>query len=252
MRLLLLPVVVAALAPFASAQSSDSAFQADLGAMKAQVSELKKALPNSCADAKDQLERRFQLEIHGNKTQSVSFVYAGCREEGRNDYLPPYTERSYKSDKGDYVLVIVTNEGEAQSEVLLWSEGAKEWIGRFGSIANAKLASGEWVDSLKVLKTPAELRGVELTMLERFPQLKTCEESFNKNHANDGYLRNPELLLVTEDAAYYVYEDCDICSAIDSCDLKTGRLTTVKTAHMLSCSDVQEYKKGKQIAYSCK
>ncbi|MDE2142613.1 MAG: hypothetical protein KGJ84_09405, partial [Elusimicrobia bacterium] len=81
---------------------------------------------NSCADARE-LETSFELTVafaNGMPARELHFKYAGCRETGRNDYQPPYTERDYKGEDG-YALTIITDDGAAKSEVLL-SHG-RDW-----------------------------------------------------------------------------------------------------------------------------
>jgi len=123
-----------------------------------------KSIP-SCPDAQA-LETPFTLTLSfasGRRPLTLDFEYEGCEEFGRNDLLPPYTERSYKGADG-YGLTIVTNRDEARSEVLV-SKG-RDWVGRFGTVANADLLSGDPLeagdvdvaDSAGVQKGKAALR----------------------------------------------------------------------------------------------
>lgn len=78
------------------------------------------------------------------------------------------------------------------------------------------------------------------------PAVKGCDEAAAK-YAGNGVT----LMLLTETAAYYSHQDCDICDQLDACDLKTQKMGTLKTAHSISCEDLEPYRKGK-IAYdSC-
>ncbi len=209
---------------------------------------------NSCADAKS-LEIPFELTITlGNgRTIEQRFSYQGCEEEGRNDYLPPYTTRSYKGTDG-YALTIVTDEGKDASSVLL-SLG-KDWVGRFGDIENAKLVSGDELAAggvdLKNAKGKAVLRGASAPL---YPQLKQCEVSITKelgvalrdlsNRPYRGYeAGRPALVLLTDKTAYYYHQDCDICAEVTQCELATGAVKSTIAAHQVDCSDMAPYSKN--------
>jgi len=233
----------------------------------------------SCSDAKE-LEIAYAMTISftgERKPQPMTFFYAGCREEPRNDYLPPYTERSYKGSDG-YGLTIVTDESAESSEVLL-SQG-QDWAGDFGKIANAKLVSGETIAAGEVslkeaagaVKAQAKLRGMPLLSS---PQLQACEAALAtppssgmhtvtrdaQGHPNMGYAPAyggghsstlvMSLVLLTDEAAYYYSEDCDICADVDKCDLKTHAVKNVVHAHTADCSDMKPYTKGNIVYDAC-
>ncbi|MEK7657184.1 MAG: hypothetical protein AAB412_05470, partial [Elusimicrobiota bacterium] len=61
----------------------------------------------------------------------------------------------------------------------------------------------------------------------------------------------PNLMLQTETMAYYTHQDCDICDELDSCEIKTGKLATIKTAHMIGCEDLAPYRQGKILYDAC-
>jgi hypothetical protein len=246
------------LAVSASAQDLDTAVAQAKTAVAASRVQAAKAAdaarpPSSCADAKE-LETSFEMTIAfaGGRKVEQKFAYAGCREEGRNDYLPPYTERSYKGQDG-YALTIVTEDGRAESEVLL-SKGA-DWVGRFGGIANAKLVSGDVLSTgaveLKDTKGAADLRNAAVPL---YPQLKACEAAMTKElgaalrdsagKPYTGYSRNPALVLLTTMDAYYYHEDCDICAEVTKCSLQSAAVSSVITAHSVSCSDMAPYAKN--------
>lgn len=56
------------------------------------------------------------------------------------------------------------------------------------------------------------------------------------------------LVLLTDSAAYYYYESCDICANVDRVDLKTYAVTSARSAHSIGCQDLVGFKTGK-IAY---
>jgi hypothetical protein len=212
------------------------------------------AAPASCPDAKE-LEVAFQLAKGSG--EPMRFSYDGCREEGRNDYLPPYTERYYKGPDG-YGLVIVTDEGETSSDVLL-SLG-QDWAGRYGKLDNARLVSGE-----KIVVGEGKDQAV-LSAVPDFSRLQGCEAALTQSSAygstvvrdaagkpylgftaaqyDESSTVVESLVLLTDDAAYYYSESCDICADIDRCDLKTHRVTSVVHAHSAGCVDLAAYAKG--------
>jgi hypothetical protein len=215
----------------------------------------------SCADAKE-LETRFEMTVSfagGRQPLELSFEYAGCEEEGRNDYLPPYTTRSYKGQDG-YELVFVTNEGASETDVLL-SKGGRDWVGRFSMFANADLVSGRPLavggvtlkDSASEVKGKAVLRDSAKPL---YPELKACEAADwskasgtgapqrSNGKPETGYGRGgPSLVLLTKTAAYYYHEDCDICAEVTKCELATGKLSSQIAAHSISCEDMKPYSK---------
>lgn len=83
-------------------------------------------------------------------------------------------------------------------------------------------------------------------LVTRFPQLRECEKT--AAGATTGY-RPWELWLLTDVAAYYYHEDCDICAALDSCDMRTGVMTEYKTAHSISCSEGAPLRAGRTVLY---
>jgi hypothetical protein len=220
--------------------------------------------PPSCSDARE-LETPFEATLSyadGRKPLVLRFEYAGCREEGRNDYLPPYTERDYRGPDG-YGLTVVTNDGEPSSEVLL-SQG-RDWAGDFGKLENAKLVSGDPLSagdaSLKegaaAAKVKVSLRGAAKPL---YAQALACEAALQKQvgsplrdaqgRPNTGFASyGASLVLLTATDAYYYHEDCDICAALDRCALKTAEVTNVITANSVSCGDVEASAKGQQVVY---
>lgn len=56
------------------------------------------------------------------------------------------------------------------------------------------------------------------------------------------------LVLLTDSAAYYYYESCDICADLDRVDLKTYEVTSALAAHSIRCEDLVRFKTG-TIAY---
>lgn len=97
---------------------------------------------------------------------------------------------------------------------------------------------------------------------EKYPQLKGCEAALKKElgwtlRGSDGdvatgYMRGgPSLVLLTENAAYYYHEDCDICAEVTACDLKTHQISSAAYGHMVSCSDMKRYETGKIEYNAC-
>ena len=216
------------------------------------VSKAAEAKASSCADAQE-LETTLEATLiypDSRRPRDLTFTYRACREEGRNDYLPPYTERGYDGPEG-YGLTIVTNDRESASEVLM-SKG-KEWVGSFGKVSNAAILSGRSLEvgavtlkeAGKEVKVPTQLRSLPR---EKFPQAKACQDALKKTLANNVEVT---LYLLTDTEAFYYYEDCDICAELDRCDLATTQIREVKVAHQLSCNDLDAYRKGK-IVYDCK
>jgi len=219
----------------------------------------------SCSDAKE-LETPFDATLtyaDGREPRVLRLEYAGCREEGRNDYLPPYTERDYRGPDG-YGLTIVTDEAQTSSEVLL-SQG-RDWAGDFGGLENAKLVSGDPVaagdaslkDGAATAKVQVSLRNAAKPL---YPQALACEAAMQKQIIAGG-LRDAQgrpnlgftnygasLVLLTATEAYYYHEDCDICAALDRCTLKSAEVKNVVTAHSVSCDDVEPHAKGQQVVY---
>ena len=241
--LLAVSVALSCAAQAAYAVELETAFAEQADSVRAASSKIGK----DCSEAKE-LETRFELKVTfpgGAQPLDISFTYSGCREEGRNDYLPPYTDRGYEGRDG-YALTIVTEEGESKSEVLLSHD--KEWF-RFGKIANASLVSGDLLTVGKLLTGTATLRGVPRELSEKFPQLKACDAEASKLFTYYGAGR---LMLLTDAGAYYYHEDCDICAAIDVCDLKTHAMKNIVSAHSAGCSDLAPYRKGTIFFDSCK
>jgi hypothetical protein len=201
---------------------------ADAGAT--QTPKAAPAAPKSCADAKE-LETTFQLTVAG-KSVPIELTYADCDEEPRNDYLPPYTQREYKGTDG-YGLAIVTDEGSADSDVLV-SKG-KDWVGRFGKIDNKAILSGK-----DMTADSYTLRSAKPAV----PVVPACEAALPKPVYGDN-----QLWLLTKTKAYYYREDCDICAELDSCDLQTHVIKEEIRAHAVDCSDLTSYKKGADVLY---
>lgn len=216
----------------------------------------------SCPDAKE-LETSFELRVISAKGRALDlhFDYKGCRTEGRNDYLPPYTERDYEARDG-YGLTIVTDDGRSESEVLL-AKGA-EWIGRFGKQENAKLVSGEELPAGEVVVDQGGVQVKSSAMLRAtdgvFAQTRVCDEGIKKlagysprnslDKVSTGFTPGPSLVLLTGSDAFYYHEDCDICAELDACDLKTGATRVVITAHSVSCSDLDGYRMERGEVFS--
>jgi hypothetical protein len=103
-----------------------------------------------------------------------------------------------------------------------------------------------------------------------FPQRPVCEAALAKSmkwatpvfQSNDGtpfrgfgavgygeaQALGVSLVLLTDSAAYYYYESCDICADVDRVDLKTYQVTSALAAHSIRCEDMIRFKNGK-IAY---
>ena len=265
------PKTILIAAAFAALAAGSSAAQtADLSAALDEARAAVAASPAkpipSCSDAKE-LETPFELTIafaDGRKPLELSFEYAGCEEEGRNDYLPPYTTRSYKGADG-YGLTIVTNEGEAQSDVLA-SKG-KDWIGQFGTISNETLLSGNPIAAgeVAVKDAAAERKGKAVlrdAAKPLYPRLKKCEAADWSKAAVGAPAREggkpasgwegrmgPSLVLLTKTAAFYYHEDCDICAEITKCELSSGALSSVVVAHSADCSDLKKYRSEPGIVF---
>ena len=249
-------------AAFAACSAGASSAQTAAGpetALSAAIEEARAAVAaspakpiSSCPDAVE-LETPFELTVafaDGRKPLELRFEYAGCEQEGRNDYLPPYTERSYKGADG-YGLTIVTNDGEPRSDVLV-SKG-RDWVGQFGTIENEALLSGNPLAAGEVSKRKAVLRDSAKPL---YPQLKTCEAADWTREAagaprrgvsakpETGYgVPGPSLVLLTKTAAYYYHEDCEICAEVTKCELATGRLSSTIHAHSVNCGDMRPYAK---------
>ena len=245
MRTLSLSLAVTLISGIAGAQVQTYDYDAAIKAAKAAVAESARSSRPSCPEAKE-LERAFHLRFslpNEIMPTDMDFTFAGCSEEGRNDYLPPYTERHYKG-KADFGMTIVTNQGEAQSEVLV-SQG-HEWIARFGVIDNSVLASGKSVSTKGF-----ELHAVIVDPRVKHPEVNACDKAVEKSVL--AQFKGPELMMLTDKAAYYESEDCDICASLDRCDLKTHQVTNVKDAHMIECSDLDGARKSEKVRFdSCK
>lgn len=94
---------------------------------------------------------------------------------------------------------------------------------------------------------PVVNRTVDL--VTRFPQLRACEAAAAKAPT---YYGGWSLWLLTDAAAYYYHEDCDICAAVDRCELLTGAMTEWKSAHSVSCGEAAPLKQGRQVLYDCR
>ncbi len=236
-------------------------------AAQAPVAAAAKSAPSSCEDAKE-LETPLEFALKyadGRKPLDLRFEYAGCDWAPRNDYLPPYTERSYKAADG-YGLTILTNDGEKASDVLFSKDG--KWVGNFGAYDNAAIVSGDPVvvnaadheDDKKILGA-STLRNAAKPL---YPQLKGCETAdWSKASATGaparengrpvtGYSNNrgaPSLVLLTKTAAFYYHEDCDICAEVTRCDLTSHALTSAVAAHSVDCADMKKYRSEPGVLY---
>ena len=270
-RRLSLPTILLAAAVSAAAQSdaslsgAETLARAALAEGRASAAAAAAKAPKSCPDARE-LETPFEATLVSadGSSRTIPFAYAGCREEGRNDYLPPYTERDYEGPDG-YGLTVLTDEGADSSEVLLSRGG--DWAGNFGKIANADLLSGNPVpagdaaveDGDAARKVAVSLRDAAKPI---YPQTAACDAAIGKEVGSSprdaqGRLSlgfspfgsGPSLALLTASDAYYYHEDCDICAALDRCDLKTGAVSNAITAHSVDCSDMAPLKKGSAPVY---
>lgn len=243
-------VLLAAAAPLA-AQSADrdaafrdavsvpfSAVATPAAADTAKVVTAAPAKPESCGEPGAALEAQSFLLTVPNAAAPINLAYAGCAWEGRNDYLSGYTERYYKGS-GGYGLTLVTNHGdgaypapnEDESSDVLVSKG-KDWVGRLGSRDNQSLITGK----------AASADGYTLKAPQ--PSVPACEA-----HLPKVIYGGSELWLLTKTKAYYYHEDCDICAELDSCDVNTGVFKEEIVAHSVSCSDLNQYKKGGDVVY---
>jgi hypothetical protein len=75
--------------------------------------------------------------------------------------------------------------------------------------------------------------------------LRDFKGELAKGFSRGGY---SVVLLTTTDLFVY-HEDCDICAAVERCELKTGKVSTFKTAHSVDCSDLAPFLK-KGVVYS--
>ncbi|MDE2292742.1 MAG: hypothetical protein KGL53_11730, partial [Elusimicrobia bacterium] len=185
------------------------------------------------------------FELRGDvdgKAVTLEFAYAGCREEGRNDYLPPYTERSYRA-AGGYGLTVITDEGEPRSEVLL-SKGSA-WVGRYGLLLNDALTSGRVLSLSGTL-----LRGVTADGRRLLAAAEACSEQVSKRLVPADVPAAVSLLMLTDREAYLYHEDCDICAEADRCDLRTGAVSEAVTAHSVDCFDLKP--SGTVVYDSCR
>lgn len=250
---------------------------AALFALSAAPASAQTGKPNSCKLAQE-LEIDFELQLPDGHIAALA--YAGCSEADRNDYQPPYTERDYYSENG-YHVMIVTQEGWSgpggssydgtTSEVLIGRN--RRWIGRSaGELANAKIASGEAIAmTIQQDDGPATVR---LRAVKAMDELRGCEAAFQK--ANPGYGKPvfrggddrpflgyeiarygegstvaASLVLLTDTAAYYYSEPCDICADVDKCDLKTRTISNALHAHSLDCRDMAPLTKGSVAFDAC-
>ena len=69
----------------------------------------------------------------------------------------------------------------------------------------------------------------------------------NKGFSRDGF----SLVLLTTTDAFFYHEDCDICAAVERCELKTGKISTYKTAHSVDCRDLAPFLKKGVVYSSC-
>ena len=98
------------------------------------------------------------------------------------------------------------------------------------------------------------MRAVSQAMQERQKQepwqqsLQACEKNVGKQPV---YYGGWDLRMVTETAAYYTHQDCDICDSLDMCDLKTHRIYNLKTAHAVTCDDINGYRTGRILYANC-
>lgn len=263
--LLLAAALVALSAGFSAATPQDLALDKAVEQAREALAASPAKAPKSCEDAQE-LETPLELTVtypDGSLPLVLRFEYAGCEWTPRNDYLPPYTERSYRADDG-YWLTIVTDDGRDASEVLL-SKG-KKWAGNFGGLSNAAIVSGDPVrvqltdhEDYKMKLGVASLRNAAKPL---YPELKACESADwslasgvgapvrEGGKPDMGFTRGgPSLVLLTKTAAYYYHEDCDICAELTKCELATGKLSSVIAAHMVGCSDMSAVRSEPGVVY---
>ncbi|MCX5788257.1 MAG: hypothetical protein NTX64_07095 [Elusimicrobia bacterium] len=100
-----------------------------------------------------------------------------------------------------------------------------------------------------VSQTMQERQKTQPRRLEVSPDdLNACQELVAKQPVSYG---GWDLRMVTDSAAYYTHQDCDICDSLDMCDFKTHQLSNLKTAHMVDCEDINQNRKGTVIYSDC-
>jgi hypothetical protein len=114
----------------------------------------------------------------------------------------------------------------------------------------SKDAAVQKADVPKVPGKPAEKQAAKTEA--PLPDLKACDETANKKYAANAYYGGVRLFMVTDKAAYYQHNDCDICDEVDRCELATGEITHEITAHSVSCSDLDKFKKSEKVIRDCR
>lgn len=162
-HLLTLVVLAAGSAAAAQSSSGDAAFARALAVPAAALAARSSAVatpasvpvaasaaapqpaPDSCGPAPE-LETSYALTAPG-AAGPITLAYAGCRDWGRNDYEPGYTERYYQGPDG-FSMMLVTDHGDGAypsvgdrvSEVLV-SQGQRLVV-ELDAVHNAKIVSG--------------------------------------------------------------------------------------------------------------
>jgi hypothetical protein len=281
-KILLIAAAFALLAGSAAAQSElSAAYDAARAAAAAKPAPSAKpaaspataasSKPTTCDEAKE-LETALEITLTpamGYPVSETRYEYVGCDWAPRNDYLPPYTTRSYLAQNG-VGLTVVTDEGSALSVVLL-SEGTK-WTSRVGVpsknmlVGNEALASGDPVSAAvvdaadgRIGRGSAVIRNAAKPM---YPQLKACETADWSRAAASAPTRAngkpavgwdgrgiTSLVLLTKTAAYYYHEDCDICAEVTRCELSNGLLSSAAVAHSVDCGDLKKQRSESGVVY---
>lgn len=94
----------------------------------------------------------------------------------------------------------------------------------------------------------AEVPRCEAAIKKAFgADLRDFKGELNKGFSRGGY---SVVLLTTTDLFVY-HEDCDICAAVERCELKTGKMSTFKTAHSVDCDDLAPFLKNGVVYSAC-
>ncbi len=102
-------------------------------------------VPDSCGPAPE-LETSYALAAPG-AAGPVTLAYVGCRESGRNDYDPGWTERYYEGSDG-FSMTLATDHGDGAypsvgdrvSQVLVYQ--GQRLVVELDAVDNAKIVSG--------------------------------------------------------------------------------------------------------------
>lgn len=219
------------------------------------------AAPTSCDDAKS-LEAPFEFALtpaDGGAKIQLRFEYAGCEEFPRNDYLAPYTQRSYEAKGGYGMTILVDEDGRSAGYAQVLFSSGKNWIGNMGFPVEALVSGDPQNANLQDHEQWNKING-RATLRDAakplYPQLGKCEAAdWSKAAASAPARTNgipalgwdgrsgPSLVLLTKTAAYYYHEDCDICAEVTRCELSNGALSSAKAAHSVDCADMKPFEK---------